>query len=170
MRWRAGPDLSPALEENVNTRTLLLSVAVCLSGAAVCCAQDPNLGTWKVNEAKSQLPAGGNKITTSVYAADGENMKVTQDATDKDGNPVHMEWTGKFDGKDYPVTGSPAIDTRSYKKDGDRGLTITNKKDGKVITTAHSVISADGKTRTVHVTQIDSTGKKHTGTAVYDKE
>jgi len=154
----------------MNTRTLLLSVAVCLSGATVCCAQDPNLGTWKRNEAKSQLPPGVMKITTTVYAADGDNIKISQDATDKDGKPVHTEWTGKFDGKDYPVTGNPATDTRSYKKAGDRGLTITAKKDGKVVTTAHSVISADGKTRTVHVTQIDSTGKKLAGTAVYDKE
>jgi len=154
----------------MDMRTLLLSVAVCLSGATVCCAQDPNLGTWKINDAKSRMPPGSATITSTVYAADGDNMKITQDATDKDGKPVHMEWTSKFDGKDYPVTGNPAIDTRSYKKAGNGSITISNKKDGKVITTAHSVISADGKTRTVHVTQIDSTGKKLTYTAVYDKE
>ena len=154
----------------MGTRTLLLSVAVCLSGAAVCSAQDPNLGTWKLNEAKSQMPPSGARITSSVYAADGDNVKITQEATDKDGKPLHVEWTGKFDGKDYPVTGNPAIDTRSYKKTGAGALTITNKKDGKVTTTAHSVISADGKTRTAHVTQIDSSGKKVSFTAVYDKE
>ncbi len=150
----------------MNTRTLLVTVALCFSGAAFCGAQDPNIGTWKINEAKSQMPAGGTKITTTVFAAEGDNMKITQEATDKDGKPVHMEWTGKFDGKDYPVTGNPAIDTRSYKKAGDRTLAIANKKDGKVITTARSVISADGKTRTVHVTQIDSTGKKLTGSGL----
>ena len=55
-------------------------------------------------------------------------MKISQDATDKDGKPIHVEWTGKFDGKDYPVTGNPAVDTRSYKKTGKGALTITNKK------------------------------------------
>jgi len=154
----------------MNLRSLLVYVAVCLGGAAVCCAQDPNLGTWKINDAKSQRPAGGARITSTVYAADGDNMKISQEATDKDGKPIHMDWTGKFDGKDYPVTGNPAIDARSYKKAGNGALTITNKKDGKVTTTAHSVISADGKTRTVHVTQIDPSGKKLTFTTVYDKE
>jgi hypothetical protein len=35
---------------------------------------------------------------------------------------------------------------------------------------ARVTISAEGKTRTVHVTQTDSAGKKITGTAVYDKQ
>jgi hypothetical protein len=103
-------------------------------------------------------------------SSEGDNMKITQDGTDKDGKPFHAEWTGKFDGKDYPVTGNPDIDSRSYKKSGDRTLTADNKKDGKVVTTARSVVSGDGKTRTVHVTQTDPSGKKMTVTAVFDKE
>jgi hypothetical protein len=110
------------------------------------------------------------KIATMALAAEGDNMKVTQDGTDQEGKPIHMEWTGKFDGKDYPVTGNPAFDTRSYKKAGERTLMATGKKDGKVVNTARSVVSADGKTRTVHVTQTDSTGKKVTVNAVFDKE
>jgi hypothetical protein len=45
-----------------------------------------------------------------------------------------------------------------------------NKKGGKVVISARSVVSADGKTRTVHLTITDSAGKKVTGTAVYDKQ
>jgi len=47
-------------------------------------------------------------------------VKVTVDAIDGDGNPVHNEWTGKYGGKDYPVTGDSSTDTRSYKKVNDR--------------------------------------------------
>jgi hypothetical protein len=154
----------------MKARTLLLTAALFTVGAALCFAQDPNIGTWKINEAKSHMPAGASKYSSAVYAADGDNIKITQEGTDKDGKSLHVEWTGKFDGKDYPVSGNPAVDTRSYKKTGERTLEIANKKDGKVVTSAHSVISADGKTRTVHVTQTDSTGKKLTGTAVYDKQ
>ncbi|HEX9200737.1 MAG TPA: hypothetical protein VF865_14330 [Acidobacteriaceae bacterium] len=154
----------------MKTRTLMLALVVCFIGAAVCFAQDPNIGTWKLNEAKSQMPAGATKVATVVFAADGDNMKVTQEATDKDGKPIHSEWTGKFDGKDYPVTGNPAIDSRSYKKIDDRTMVATNKKDGKVVITARSVVSADGKTRTVNLTITDSAGKKVTGTAVSDKQ
>ena len=154
----------------MKARTLLLSLALCLSGAAVCFAQDPNVGTWKLNEAKSKIPVGAMKVTSMTVSSEGDNMKVTQDGTDAQGNPLHAEWTGKFDGKDYPVTGSPVIDTRSYTKVNDHTLTAENKKDGKTVQVARSTISADGKTRTVHVTQTDASGKKVNVTAVFDKE
>ena len=93
-----------------------------------------------------------------------------RDGQDKDGKPTHTEWTGKFDGKDYPITGDPTADSRSYKKIGERTLAMANKKDGKVTTTGKIVISADGKTRTLTVSTTNSAGKKLTGTAVYDKQ
>lgn len=154
----------------MKTRNLLLSLALGFSGAALCFAQDPNIGTWKLNEAKSKVPAGAMKVTSMTVSSEGDNMKVTQDGTDPQGNAFHVEWTGKFDGKDYPVTGSPVMDTRSYKKVNDRTLMADNKKDGKSVTTARSVISADGKSRTVHATQTDASGKKVNITAVFDKE
>ena len=77
---------------------------------------------------------------------------------------------GKFDGKDYPVTGDPSSDSRSYKMVNDNTLTFTNKKDGKVTITGRVVVAADGKSRTVTVSGTDSKGKKFASTAVYDKQ
>jgi hypothetical protein len=105
-----------------------------------------------------------------VYEAAGDSVKVTVDGTDGDGNPLHNEWTGKFDGKDYSVTGDPSTDTRSYKKVNDHTLTFTNKKGDKVTISGRGVVSADGKTRTVTITGTDSKGTKFTSTAVYDKQ
>ena len=70
----------------------------------------PTDGTWKLNEAKSKIAAGAPKFTTVVYEAAGDRVKVTVDGTDGEGKPVHNEWTGKYDGKDYPVTGDPNTD------------------------------------------------------------
>jgi hypothetical protein len=128
------------------------------------------MGTWKLNEAKSKIAAGAPKLTTVVYEAAGDNVKVTGDGTDGDGKPLHHEWTGKFDSKDYPVTGDPSTDTRSVTKVDDHTLAITNKKGDKVGITARAVVSADGKTRTVTLTGTDSKGKKLTSSAVYDKQ
>ncbi len=86
------------------------------------------------------------------------------------GKPQHTEWTGKFDGKDYPLTGDPTADSRSYHKVSDHVLTLANKKDGKATTTGKIVVAPDGKTRTLTVSGTSSEGKKVTGTAVYDKE
>jgi hypothetical protein len=155
---------------DMKSRILMLALAAGALGAAVCLAQDPNLGTWKRNEAKSKMPAGLSQNNTVVMEAAGDNIKVTMDGTDKDGKPTHSEWTGKFDGNDYPVTGNPNVDSRSYKKIDDHKMETTNKKDGKVVLTAQVEISKDGKTRTVHVTQTDSAGKKVTGKAVFEKQ
>ena len=93
-------------------------------------------------------------------------MKITVDGTDKEGKPTHSEWTGKFDGKDYPVTGDPTSDMRSYTKVGDRVLKLTVKKDGKVTVAGRIVVSPDGKTRMVTATETGAFRAK----AIYDKQ
>jgi hypothetical protein len=154
----------------MRTRMILASVAVFFAGVGLCSAADPQIGTWKLNEAKSKVNPGMTKNTAVVYAAAGDSVKVTVDGVDKDGKPAHNEWTGKFDGKDYAVTGDPTSDTRSYKKVDDHTLSMTAKKGSKVAMTAHIVVAADGKSRTVSVTATDPSGKKVSSTSVYDKE
>ena len=154
----------------MKTRTILLTLALCFVAVAVVFAEDANMGTWKLNEAKSKFAAGATKNSTVVYEAAGDSVKVTVDGTGKDGKPAHNEWTGKFDGKDYPVTGDPNTDARSYKKIDGRTLEVTGKKESKVVTTGRIVVSADGKTRTVNTSTTDSTGKMMKSTAVYDKQ
>jgi hypothetical protein len=96
---------------------------------------------------------------------------VTVDGTDKDGKSTHNEWTGKFDGKDYPVTGDPTSDMRSYKKIGDRMLKMTIKKDGKVTVTGRIVVSADSKSRVVSTSEAGpENGKNFRNRSIYDKQ
>ncbi len=149
--------------------TTMLLLALCFVGAALCFAGDSLMGTWKLNESKSKFSADGRKNHTVVYETVGENVKITVDGTDKDGKATHNEWTGKFDGKDYPVTGDPTSDMRSYKKVDDHTLAMTVKKDGKVTGTGRVVVSADGKSRKVVTVGTDAEGKKTKNTAVYDK-
>src|SRR5215469_1306838 len=155
----------------MKTKTTGLIVALCFfAAAAVSFADDPQMGIWKLNEAKSKLAPGAPKNHTVVYETAGDNVKITVDGTDKDGKSTHNEWTGKFDGKDYPVTGDPTSDTRSYKKVNDHTLEFTNKKGDKVTISGRGVVSAEGKTRTVTINGTDSKGNKFTSTAVYDKQ
>lgn len=153
----------------MKTKAIVLSAFLCLI-AATCFASDSYMGTWKLNEAKSKIPPMAPKNSTVVYEAAGDNVKVTVDGTDAKGNPTHNEWTGKFDGKDYPLTGDASADTRSYKKVNARTMDLTNKKDGKVTATGRIVIAADGKSRTVTVSGTDPKGNKVHYTAVYDKQ
>ena len=154
----------------MKTRTILASLVVFFAGFALCFASDMQMGTWKLNEAKSKFSPGATKNNSVVYAAAGDNVKVTVDGIDSEGKPAHNEWTGKFDGKDYPVTGDPASDARSYGKVDDHTLALTVKKGGKVTVTGRIVVAADGKSRTVTTSGTDPKGNKVTNMAVYDKQ
>jgi hypothetical protein len=152
----------------MKTKSIGLTLGLFFVAAAVYAS--PHMGTWKLNEAKSKLGPGAPKNNTVVYAAAGDSIKVTVDGTDADGKPAHSEWTGKFDGKDYPVTGDSTASMRSYKQIDDRTLELTNKKDGKVTSTGKISVSADGKTRTVTLSGTNAKGEKVEGVAVYDKQ
>lgn len=151
-------------------RSIAVAIAFCCVAVAVCLGQNANMGTWKLNEAKSKIPAGAPKNNTVVYEAAGDSIKVTVDGVDASGKPTHNEWTGKFDGKDYPLTGDPQSDMRAYKVIDPHTMELSNKKGGKVTLTGKIVISADGKSRTVTASETDAKGMKMKMSAVYDKQ
>jgi hypothetical protein len=152
-------------------RAILMMLVAMLAVAAVgFAADDPNMGTWKLNEAKSEFPDGATKNNTVAVEAAGDSIKVTIDGVTGDGTAFHSEWTGHYDGKDYPVSGDPGYDTRSYKKVDDHTLTATLKKDGKVMGMARIHVTPDGKTRSVEVNVADAMGKKMTSKAIYDRQ
>ncbi len=154
----------------MKTRTTLLTFVMLFVGLTICSAQNPSLGTWKLNEAKSKIPAGSAKNLTVPYEAAGDSIKGTIDGVDGQGKPTHTEWTGKFDGKDYPVTGDPTSDARAIKQIDDHHYQLTVKKGGKVTLTGKAVIAADGKSRTVTVSGTDAAGEKVESIGVYDKQ
>jgi hypothetical protein len=169
-RPAAEPTALARTGEDMSTRSTALTLMLGSLAVAVCVAADANMGTWKLNEAKSKLNPSGPKNHTVVYAAAGDNVKVTVDGTDAAGKPTHNEWTGKFDGKEYPVTGDATSDMRSYTRVDDHTLELTGKKGGQVTLTGRVQVSADGKSRTVTVSGTDPKGNKFTSTAVYDKQ
>jgi hypothetical protein len=151
-------------------KAIVFTLAVFFASAAVCAAQNPHMGTWKLNEAKSKFGKGATKNTNVVYETAGDQIKVTVDGTDGSGAALHNEWTGKFDGKLYALTGDSTADMRSYRVVNKRTLSLKNTKDGKVVTTANITVSANGKTRTVTSSAKNAQGKWMTSTAVYDKQ
>src|ERR1043166_3721100 len=156
--------------ESYEAKAVVVTLALGLMASATCFATSPQMRTWKLNEAKSKIAPGMGKNYTVVYAPAARSIKVTVDGVDAKGKPAHNEWTSKFDEKDYPVTGDPTSDMRSYKKIDDRTLDITPKKAGKVMTTGRIVVSADGKSRTVTLSGTTAKGKKFTSVGVYDKQ
>ena len=153
----------------MKAKTIALTISLFFASIAMGFQNNPQMGTWKLNEAKSKL-AGKARNHTVVYEAAGDQTKVTVDGVDENGGAVHSEWTGKFEGKDYPVTGDANSDVRSYRMINKNTLALSGKKNGKVTLSGRVVVSRDGKTRTVTTTTTNAQGKKVMSTAVYDKQ
>ena len=153
----------------MKTRIAFVVVALWCT-AAVCFAANAHVGAWKLNEAKSKLAPGMGKNTKVTYAEQKDKMKVTVEGVDKDGKPTKAVWVGKVDGKAYKTKGNLPWDSAAYKMVNDRTMDITTMKDGKMVWSGKTTISADGKTRTVTFNGIGADGKKFKAKGVYDKE
>jgi hypothetical protein len=153
----------------IKTRIAAVAVALSFTAAAACFAANPQMGTWKLNEAKSKLVPGMGKNTTVTYAEQKDKIEVTVEGVDKDGKPTHSVWVGKWDGKAYPAKGNLSWNSAAYKVVNDRTNDITTMKDGKIVWTGRITVAAYGKSRTVTINGTDANGKKFKGTAVYDK-
>ena len=173
--------------KEMKTKTIALSLGLILVAGGLYAA-DPFEGTWKLNESKSKLTPGTDKDTKIVYNSRliRDKVTVTADGVEGDGTPIHSEWKGKFDGKDYEVTGDPDADMRSYTKMNDRTLSMVAKKGGEVVAQGLIIVSADGKSQEVNLTSPDAVmdvykekgkekstekakGKGFRNKAVYDK-
>jgi len=134
-------------------------------------AADPALGTWKLNVAKSKYsPGPAPKSSTVTYEAVGDAGKRTGEGIAADGKKTGFSYTAKFDGKDYPVTGSESFDAISIKKIDDHNSEGTLKKAGKVVSTVKRNVSKDGKVMTLTAAGTNANGEKVNNVIVYDKQ
>ena len=127
-------------------------------------------GTWKLNVAKSKFnPGPPPKSMTVTYTPSGDEIKISADMVMDGGQSQHWEMSGKYDGKDYPVTGNPAADMATYKRVDDHTGESTFKKDGKVTATNTRVLSKDGKTLTITSKGMTADGKPRNDVQVFEK-
>jgi hypothetical protein len=157
------------------TLTVVVAVLVLLAaGIPTVSAQgaDPRTGTWKLNVAKSKFSPGPppKSQTLRIEPAAPKGEKVVSEMVGGDGNTVKVEYTAQFDGKDYPVTGSPNADMLSLKRVNARTTERTDKKGGKTTLRYRRVVSADGKTMTVTVKGKNAAGETVNNTAVFEKQ
>jgi hypothetical protein len=149
------------------TTLLFAALAPNISAAAA----DQHSGIWKMNPAKSTYSPGPAPRSSLVKIdSDTENIKLNSDGIDAAGNPTHVEYTAKYDGKDYPVNGMPNADTVSLERPDASTIRSTLKKGDQVVMTVTSVISKDGKMRTSTFKGKDMQGQDVTNVVVYDKQ
>jgi hypothetical protein len=136
-------------------------------------ADNPALGTWKLNVAKSKyVGSPAPKELTRVLEADGDGVKYTFTGTTSDGKAISYGFTTKLDGSDSAITGSApnGVDTAALKKVSANRWTVKQKKGGKVLSTGSVIVSKDGKTTTVTIKGKTSEGKAFSSVGVYEKQ
>ena len=94
-----------------------LAVATALPQAGLA-QSNSRIGTWKLNLAKSKYsPGPPPRSNTAIFEAVGQGLRTTAEGIDAQGNPTKAVFGPYFyDGKSYPITGSPAFDAASYKQ------------------------------------------------------
>jgi hypothetical protein len=134
-------------------------------------ATDPLLGTWELNIAKSKFMSGPPpKSSTRTFVQDGDGLKFTHRGIDANGKPVLVEYTAKYDGKDYSITGTPDSDTISMRRI-DRFISESvQKKAGKVVFVNIRVVSPDGKVFTLTAVYTNAKGETFADYLVFDKK
>lgn len=151
-------------------RSLLLMLPLLPAGLRA--SDNPLIGTWKLNLAKSRFSPGFPvpRSRTVRYVVSGSNgMKYTNDTVQADGSPLHVEYTVQFDGKDNPVAGDPTRDSTSQRRIDFYTTQMINKKDGQVVETTIRVVSKDGKSLTVTAKGIRD-GKPYNNLHVYERQ
>ena len=155
-------------------RTLLIGTALAIGGTAVALAADASdsvVGTWKLNLAKSTFspgPAPKSQMRAYVATADGIDMMYTGVAAD--GSAVNGKSTFKYDGKDYPITGSADFDTLSLKRVDASTIESAQKKAGKTTGMTVRTVSGDGKVMTLKSKGTTAKGQAYDNVMVFDKQ
>jgi hypothetical protein len=143
---------------------VLLVAATVLSQAT---ANDARLGVWKLNLAKSTFdpalnlaqslfdPAIGPPPSneTLVYEARADGVTSCRAVhVDDNGRHSTRSFTGRYDGKEHFFPGKPEAGTFVLTIVDEYTTTSVLKKAGTVVQTTRSVVSKDGRTLTLTIT------------------
>jgi hypothetical protein len=151
---------------------MLALLAVLAASAGAAAADDPMLGSWKLNVAKSKFGSGPaiKEETNQVEPFGGNGIKLTAQITRADGTKVTESYAGTFDGKEFSVGGDPNVDAAYLKRIDAHTMERINKKAGKPTTTMKYVVSQDGKTKTVTISGTTAKGEAVNTVLVFEKQ
>jgi len=148
----------------VISATLIFVLVLALAVIAMA-ADNPFVGTWKMNPAKSKFSNPAFKSYT-ITLTDTTGAEAIVDA---DGKAMQRSWTGKCDGKDFPMT-APDVDTQSCTQPNANTVDYVCKKNGKVVWSGRTVVSKNGKTQINKGGGKDEKGKAFTYTIFLEKK
>jgi len=149
-----------------------LAIVIGIVIGAVVRADDrwsPWFGTWSLNVSASSYkpePLPYKRGKRKIAPAEGGAIAIVDDLVRIRGGILHLEWTGKFDGTDYPVQGVEVALTNAFRCSNDRACVVIQKIDGVVVATEQIAISPDGRTLTTSAAGANGAAAR----LVYDRQ
>ena len=108
---------------------------------------EPFHGTWKFNPELSKMCTPAPHSWIQEINAGPDEVAVREEIIRPDGSEIVLRVRARFDGADYPVEGSPAVDTIAYTRADRHAICGIGKKDGRVALT--ETVLADPEKRTL---------------------
>lgn len=124
-----------------------------VGGALIAAGQDPFVGTWKLDLAKSTYSSNHPKPKelTLTMADQGANRVATFNGTAADGSPIQMELTMPIKGGTAGIKGAPpnpSVDTVTLQYVSPTAFDLVASKDGKQVATRHVKMARNHRTFT----------------------
>jgi hypothetical protein len=165
-----------AAKVSCGTWAVPVVLALCWMAADVSLvtAQDePRVGTWELNLAKSNFsPGPPPRKQTLTFRAAGPQWIALLQGIDASGKPINPDMNNlaiNFDGKDHP-TANENYDTAAWKRMSANKYEAIRKKGGKVVMIVTNVVSNDGRTMTISTKGVNADGHSIDDVRVYDKQ
>jgi hypothetical protein len=129
------------------------------------------MGTWKMNPSKSTFsPGPAPKSLVTTFEPDGKSVKWKSERIGADDKAATATYTGVYDGKEYPLVGSPTADAIVLKRIDAYTTERINKKGGEVVTTERRVVAKDGKSYVTTVTGKTAKGEPVAHRMYFEKQ
>ena len=110
---------------------------------------DPFTGTWIFSAERSRLSTPPPRSWAQQIDATSEEVRVREEIIRADGSQTAVTVQARFDGEEYPVSGSPAADTIAYIRASRNRIAGTGKKGGSVSLQETVVAAPEGGTLTL---------------------
>jgi hypothetical protein len=158
-----------ASRDSLGAVALLLGLS-CLANA-ISAQTQPHIGKWVLSPGKSVYsPGPPPRGQVRTYTQDGDGLKAVIETQQPLGGKTVAEYSARFDGKDYPLTGNSDIDTIALKRIDDWTFEATLKRRGSTVSTVRNVVSKDGRTMTVTSKGVNARGQPTSSVALFTKQ
>jgi hypothetical protein len=156
----------------------VLAALLTISLAGTAAAQskdDPSIGTWKLNVAKSKFTPGPpiQGDTRSYEVNDSGWLFVTTETIQPDGTRTGVRFAAKFDGQAYPQIGrfAPTVTLITYEPVDRRTLKYTQRDtSGTIVSTNTRTVSADGKTMLIEQRTTNASGQPVVNIELFERQ